>query len=118
MVIEDDHDTRVSIRSALESAGLFCVSATNGADALTLLEKMTPPTAILLDLNMPLMNGEQFLKVVHSESKYSSIPIIQMSASLSPRLPGTCYFLKKPIELTEMLKAIERCAILNMSKTG
>ncbi|MCM2280102.1 MAG: response regulator [Oligoflexia bacterium] len=109
LVVEDDHDTRVTLRRALEEAGHFVVSAGNGAAALTLLEQVSTPSVVVLDLNMPLMNGEQFLQIFRADAKFAAVPVIQMSAAHSPRLPGTCCAISKPFDIEKLLQAIERC---------
>jgi DNA-binding response OmpR family regulator len=69
LVIEPDHETRVQIRRVLEDAGHFVVSATNGTDALALIEKISPPTHIILNSDLPFLSGEQFLTTVHKQEK-------------------------------------------------
>jgi CheY-like chemotaxis protein len=108
-VVEDDHDTRVSVRGALENAGYFVVSAANGADALAMLEKMTTPSIILLDVGMPIMNGNQFFEIIRKDLRFSAIPVVQMSASVTPRISGTCCVLEKPLHLKNLIAAIESC---------
>lgn len=108
LVIEDDHDTRVSIRSVLESADYHVASAANGADALELLDDIGTPNAVLLDISMPIMNGEQFLKHFRQEPRYASVPVIQMSASHVPQLDGTCCVLEKPLQLKDLIDAVAK----------
>ncbi len=64
LVIESEHGLRVLIRRALEDAGYFVASTTNGAEGLALLDKITVPSVILLDANIPMLNGEQFLAAI------------------------------------------------------
>ncbi|OFZ55758.1 MAG: hypothetical protein A2428_03680 [Bdellovibrionales bacterium RIFOXYC1_FULL_54_43] len=109
LVIESDHETRVSIRRALEDAGHFVISATNGADALSLLEKMSLPSIILLDASIPLMNGEQFLAVLRSDPERSSIPVVQISGPGEARLEGAFCSITKPLTSAAILKVVENC---------
>ena len=57
LVVEDDDDTRDSIRELLEERGYQVVAASNGRDAHTYLRQSTPPACVLLDLWMPVMDG-------------------------------------------------------------
>jgi CheY-like chemotaxis protein len=109
MIVEDDHDIRVTLREALEHEGYFVISVTNGASALELLAQTTPPDVILLDINMPIMNGDQFLAVIKTDPKLSKIPIIQMSAGTKQRRDGTCCSISKPVDLEEVFRLIETC---------
>lgn len=97
------------MRSALEHEGYFVISAPNGRDALDLLRKMTPPSMVLLDINMPLMNGEEFLKTFRKQPQWASIPVAQISGEQDKSLPGTCYSFKKPLDLSKLLDAIKAC---------
>jgi CheY-like chemotaxis protein len=77
-IIESDHQTRVALRQALEARGHFVVSAADGAQALRLLEQMSAPELILLDMDMPIMTGEQFLGLFEADPRFSKIPVLQL----------------------------------------
>ncbi len=101
LVIEDDHDIRVAFRQTLEQSGYFVCSAANGWDALDLLEKTTPPKLIILDLSMPIMSGEEFLKLKEENLKIKDIPVLLVSSHLG-RLKELPYsYLKKPVDMEE-----------------
>lgn len=109
LVIEDDHETRVVLRQVLEEAGYFVVSAGNGAAGLALLRGMTSPSVILLDIMMPIMSGDEFLKIIREDKERSGIPVLQMSAGSTPQRQGTCGVFYKPLDLRKLLKAIDDC---------
>jgi CheY-like chemotaxis protein len=106
LVVEDDHDTRVSIRYCLEYFGFQVESVTNGAEALGRLYKGLNPQAILLDMYMPIMNGRQFIEAVKNHPTFSKIPIVQLSAQTDELVPGALAALTKPIALQELLEQI------------
>jgi CheY-like chemotaxis protein len=62
LVVEDDQELREAVGSILQEEGCSVRSASNGAEALTLLHGQERPCIILLDLMMPVMNGWQFLE--------------------------------------------------------
>ena len=63
MVIEDDPDLQYLLQENLMKAGYDAKTANNGAEALDVLQNLDePPSLILLDLNMPKMNGFEFLE--------------------------------------------------------
>lgn len=78
LIIESDHDTRVKLRNYFEKSKYIVVSATNGADALTLLPNITQPSLIVLSKKLPLMDGESFLSVFRQNANYLSIPVCQL----------------------------------------
>lgn len=106
LIIEDDHQTRVSLRSVLEDNSYEVFSATNGANALVLMRVLDPTDFIVLDINMPIMNGDEFLEAAKHHQRWSSVPIIQISAANNPKRPEVQYALQKPFELSELLKLL------------
>jgi CheY-like chemotaxis protein len=110
LVVEDDHDIRVSVRTALEDDGFKVFTVTNGRSALDLLLRMTDlPCLILLDLMLPVMDGWHFAAILQQEPRLSRIPILIMSAYESPPPPEAAVgFVKKPVDADTLLSAIER----------
>lgn len=76
LVIEDDHDVRVSLRLALEMKGFTVYSAPSGLEGLDLLKLIVKPQLILLDLLMPLMDGEEFLAKIKKLPELCDIPVL------------------------------------------
>jgi len=84
MLIDDDEDDREICLSVLQTIlpEASYIIATNGEDALQKLNNgNASPDLIFLDLNMPLMNGKQFLTEIKKHAKLSSVPIIILSTS-------------------------------------
>jgi CheY-like chemotaxis protein len=84
MLIDDDEDDRDIFLSVLAEIApdVTCITATNGRDALKKLgEAVVLPRLIFLDLNMPLMDGRQFLKEIRKSSTLDKLPIIILSTS-------------------------------------
>lgn len=105
LIVEDDPDILEIIHYILESEGFSVVTARNGKEALETLEKIEPPNLILLDLMMPVMSGEEFLRVWNASPKKRS-PILILSAGNVPSLPGVSGFVKKPIDLDSLIKVV------------
>ena len=62
LVVEDDDANREFLRALLESESFCVVTARDGAEALEWLRGHSPPDLVLLDLEMPRMNGWEFLQ--------------------------------------------------------
>ena len=106
LLVEDDHDIRVALRQSLEMANYQVISAPNGRDALKIIHKQKPDL-IILDMVMPLMDGEEFLRYKDSDSSLSQIPVMLISAfeeklKVIPVRPK----LKKPLDLDEVLQKV------------
>ncbi|EIJ41095.1 PAS domain S-box [Beggiatoa alba B18LD] len=79
MVIDDDESMREGISILLETEGWQVHTAENGKVALAQIENVNP-TLILLDLNMPVMNGFEFVTRLRIIDKWRSVPVIILTA--------------------------------------
>lgn len=109
LLVEDDHDIRVAVRQTLEMASYEVVSAPNGADALRILNRQQPDL-IILDLHMPLMDGEEFLKAKERDDRLAAIPVILISASPPAQIlrvaPKVDEIIIKPLDMDKFLEKI------------
>jgi len=81
LLVEDDADTRDRITRILAKAPFTVDTAIHGRDALDYLETAPqPPALILLDLLMPVMDGFEFLVRLRAHERWSSIPVIVLTA--------------------------------------
>lgn len=121
LLIDDDEDDQsifLGIADKLHSA-LSCITAWNGKEALDILDSRNPgPELIFLDLNMPLMNGHQFLNEIRKETRYQQIPVIVLTTSSHAQSRekamnlGAWHFIAKPNQVSaweEELKPILTC---------
>jgi DNA-binding response OmpR family regulator len=79
VIVEDDEDISESIRYNLEREGFRVRVATTGEDALTLILDR-PPNLILLDLNLPHMNGFEICRRLRAEAPTARVPILMLTA--------------------------------------
>lgn len=105
MLIDDDEDDREIFISIVEAAwpAITLAVATNGQEALMALQNAsTHPDLIFLDLNMPLMNGQQFMEAIKADNKLQKIPVIILSTSSDKttiddmKALGAIHFITKP----------------------
>jgi CheY-like chemotaxis protein len=85
LLVEDDSIDAMTVKRALLDLGVktLLVRSTNGEEALQYLRDDTreKPSIILLDLNMPKMNGIEFLRIIKSDEKLKTIPVIVLTTS-------------------------------------
>jgi len=109
LLVDDDDDTREILHMSLELAGHEVHDASNG---LVALESLTHdvPDVVLLDMMMPVMNGPEFLAAVRADDRYRRLPVIVVTAwpAEAESLPGIEGVVSKPVDLTELLRAIDR----------
>lgn len=79
LVVDDDEISRAGLRNALQQAGWQVAEADNGQIALSRLTEARP-SAILLDLMMPEMDGFEFLDEVRQHEDWRDIPVIVITA--------------------------------------
>lgn len=80
LVVEDDADLMESIKAVVEDLGWRAICATNGREALSLLER-EHPAVMLVDLFMPVMNGIELLRAVKRNERLAGIPRVIMTAA-------------------------------------
>ena len=107
LVVDDDEDTRLILRDRLEAMGYGVFTATNGLEALSVID-LIPLDGVLLDIEMPMMDGLTMLKKLHQRHIY--VPVIVMSAEESRQKLakaiefGAMDYLMKPIDTARLAK--------------
>ncbi len=112
LVVDDDRDIREVTADILTTAGYSVVTACDGRQALELLRSIRP-ALILLDLNMPNLDGADFRQQQRRDPDWIQIPTVLVSAAnIEPLLELACAAcLRKPVKLRELLAVVGRfCA--------
>lgn len=119
LLVDDYDDARAAVRAALEEAGRDVIEATNGQEALHVLVAGDQDVAlIILDLQMPVMDGWRFIELLHSYVKLSTIPIIVVTAAPQPHFErikhkAVCGCIQAPYALATLLGMVDSCLRLN-----
>jgi CheY-like chemotaxis protein len=106
LLVEDEADVRQAVVAVLTRSGFEVAVASHGEEALALLEGGLMPSAILLDLWMPVMDGWAFL-----ERARPTVPVIVISGvgeQIYPLPPNVSLVLTKPVGIEELTTSIER----------
>jgi two-component system chemotaxis response regulator CheY len=86
LIVDDSRSMRMILKRMLAEIGHTDVSeAEHGADALERMESATPQLA-LVDWNMPVMNGLEFVQAVRESRRYDRVKVMMVTSESSPRL--------------------------------
>ena len=111
MVVDDSLTVRKFTTRLLTREGFDVITARDGVDALKLLSDHTPD-AILLDIEMPRMDGFEFAKTMKNDAKSAHIPIIMITSRTADKHRnratelGVDAFLGKPYQEEELLRTL------------
>lgn len=117
LLIEDDMIEVMKLKRASGSLNLDhnITEANNGEEALSILEdKDNLPHIILLDLNMPKINGIEFLKILKADGQLRYIPTVVLTTSSNQRDLLECYkvgiagYVLKPLKYEDYVSKIEK----------
>jgi CheY-like chemotaxis protein len=120
LLVDDEDAIRESLGEALEDDGFEVVTAANGREALEILRNQPRPSAILLDLMMPVMDGWEFRREQLNDPSLRDIPVLVISASgrssQTLRLQlGDVELFQKPVPYGALLKSLGRACGLAAS---
>ena len=113
LIIEDDEITNFISKTTLGKFGFKNVAySLNGEEGLDYLKANISPDLILLDINMPIMDGWDFLEAINDLNLCSNVPVVITTSSSRPedKLKGTTFkniieYMEKPIDF-EMLNTL------------
>ncbi len=123
LIAEDDIDDRYLMKTALEETGIKeeVRYAENGVEVINFLEAVIEkngirnyPKLILLDLNMPKMDGREVLKKIKCHESYRKIPVIVFSTTKNQLEVNRCYdlgantYIIKPVSYDTLVNTIRQ----------
>jgi DNA-binding response OmpR family regulator len=111
LVVDDEEGFRDSVADLLRQEGYEVSVARNAVEAVPLLPGFRPQL-ILLDLRMPLLDGESFMRGLRGLAAGNWVPVVLVSAkddleAIAQRCGATAW-LQKPFEAVQLLALIER----------
>ncbi len=117
LVVDDDVDDHELISQVVATIHTNCriIFAINGLQALSLLaDKTIAIDIILLDLNMPVMNGVEFLQIRKEQALQQQLPVFVHSTTIDPFMEsmlkdlGVCEILSKGISIEELKANLQK----------
>jgi CheY-like chemotaxis protein len=113
LIVENEVSNRILIERVLSTRGYRCISASNGQEALNLLDK-EKVDLILTDLSMPVLDGYQTTQLIRARPGMAQVPIVAVTAyalndeSEAAMRIGCTEYLTKPFKPRQLLEVVER----------
>ena len=115
LTVDDSRTMREMLRMVLTEAGYRVMQAEDGQHGLEVLQQEMP-RVIVTDINMPRMDGFDFIKAVRSEKLYRAIPILVLTTEsdaakkLRAKEAGATGWIVKPFDPSKLIAAVQRVA--------
>lgn len=107
--MEDDFDVRSALADVLSFYGVDIHQASNGKEALDLLQTIPAPRLIILDAMMPVMDGPEFFIEFRKKDANREVPVVLFSAVVDNiRLEGLAGVLRKPADMKDLLEFVHK----------
>ncbi len=107
LVVDDDLDACEALSEFLKLNGYNVACAENGQIALAEIRtRPVPPALILLDMLMPVMDGQTFLTRARQDPRIKDVPIVVATADPSVEAPGASAVLGKPVRPERLLRIV------------
>ncbi len=113
LLVEDDLYSSETLKFALEAKGHKVTLATNGRDALNMVNDEIPQL-IILDIMMPKMDGYHFCRLIKFDARFKHIPVIIVSSKIQEadrKLGLACggdEYITKPYDLNMLINTVEK----------
>ncbi|MHB8511367.1 MAG: response regulator [Actinomycetota bacterium] len=113
MIVDDTPDVRLVLRTALDVEGIDSTEAGSGPVALDMLERGLRPNVILLDVQMPLMDGWSVLSKIRSSPELSNLRVVMCTVKdsvddlISGWELGCDGYVSKPFDLSTIIDEIQ-----------
>lgn len=114
LIVEDSDNERELLAGVLENAGYEVVAVADGQSALDHIESSGRPDVVLMDMNMPRLNGQQTISKIRSEMKDEASPIFgvsgltQAEADLRLGESAVTGWFSKPVNPNQLVKYLDR----------
>lgn len=119
LIVDDDPDLIGHLSDTLRLVGKYeVVIANDGVEGLEMFVN-TRPDCVIVDVRMPHINGNQFVRALRGDPTSTQTPIIILSALVQDvdeqagMLSGADIYLRKPVKIAELLEAVQRAMALS-----
>jgi len=112
LVVDDDVRNIFALSTLLENHGMQVTSATNGRDAIDILQRREDLSVVLMDIMMPGMDGYETMRHIRREPKFRTLPILALTAKAMKGDREKCLdagasdYIAKPVNTDQLLSLL------------
>jgi two-component system chemotaxis response regulator CheY len=117
IVIDDSLTVRQQVGMALRQAGFEVLEASDGDEGVDLIAKTPDVSAVICDVNMPRMNGLDFLDAIRKDGKNQNLPVLMLTTEGQPQLierakkSGAKGWVVKPFKPELLVAAVRKLTV-------
>ena len=114
LIVDDSETVRIKLKNALQGSGLIIHEASDGLEGLGILEETRTINLIVSDLNMPGLNGLDFIEQARTFEEFKEVPVLivttEVAQSLKQRAKdlGVRAWMQKPLAQEKVADVINR----------
>lgn len=118
LIVDDSRAARSLVRRVIEPFGFEVSEAGHGGEAFEQLSPADPVDVILVDWNMPVMDGLELVREIRARREYARMPILMVSSESDPKMmahaliAGADDYLVKPIDADMMRDKLQIIGVL------
>ena len=114
LIVDDSKSLRSIINIALTRAGYDVLEAGDGKEALAVLDKTSKVHLIVSDVNMPVMDGFEFVSAVKNHARHRFAPVVMLTTEMEEekkqrgKMAGAKAWIVKPFQPPQLLDAVSK----------
>lgn len=114
VVVEDDESIGFLLNFMLSREGFEVVMATDGRQAKTVIDEISPPSLVLLDLMLPYADGYELNAYIRAKPEWRDVPVIMLTGRSQERDivraldAGVTDYIVKPFQPVELMARVRR----------
>lgn len=116
LLVDDSETIRNQVASALERAGFAVLEARDGIDGLECIEQNKELSLVILDVNMPRLNGLDMLERLKAGNNNSTLPVLLLTTEVQQSMierakkAGARGWMVKPVKMDQLISAVTKLA--------
>lgn len=118
VVVDDEPGFGETLQDVFEDEGYEVRVATDGGEALAVLKAVpVPPCIVILDLNLPVLDGNAVYLAMRADPALAKIAVVVITSDPA-KAPSGVLLMRKPVDLEILIRTVRRCCDDAVSAAG